>query len=99
MAIDENENDVPEQQESSDGGSARKKGWGASDSLRRNVGLGKSTSAEDAPLLGNGSGSGSDPNGSVTELEWEGLADFEGLPWWRKPSVSRLTVLPLYEHN
>ncbi|KAH8667479.1 major facilitator superfamily domain-containing protein [Tricladium varicosporioides] len=92
MAVGENENDVPEQQqeESSNRGSAGKKGWGANDSLKRNAGLNESTSAEDEPLLGNGSGNSSDPNESVTELEWEGLADFEGLPWWRKPSVTWL---------
>jgi hypothetical protein len=67
--------------------------WGAKDSLKRNASLRKKnggTSDENEPLLGSGSGSGSgsDENGSVEELEWDGLADFEGLPWWRTPSVS-----------
>jgi len=78
--------------------------WGAQDSLKRNASLRKTKGTGDdneaTPLLGNGnggsgSGSGSNgggsglvDNGSATELEWDGLADFEGLPWWRKPSVS-----------
>ncbi|TVY30343.1 putative membrane protein [Lachnellula hyalina] len=85
--------------------------WGAQDSLKRNASLRKTKGTGDdneaTPLLGNGNGgsgsgsgsngvrSGSVDNGSSTELEWDGLADFEGLPWWRKPSVGWL-IIPFF---
>ncbi|TVY55338.1 putative membrane protein, partial [Lachnellula suecica] len=70
--------------------------WGARNSLKRNASLRskKGTSDENTPLLGSGGSSGrengSDENGSVTALEWDGLAEFQGLPWWRTPSVNWL---------
>lgn len=39
-------------------------------------------------------GGGAEENGnravvkSTSKGGWDGLADFEGLPWWRRPSVS-----------
>ena len=40
---------------------------------------------EETPLLdGEGGHSGDPPQDGV---EWEGAKDFEGLPWWKKPSV------------
>jgi hypothetical protein len=49
-------------------------------------------SGEDAPLLGPSAldyGSADDgSNGRRgSELEWPGEADFQGLPWWKRPSV------------
>lgn len=45
-----------------------------------------SRSSEESPLLGrdNHSDSGKGNNG---ETPWNGHADFEGLSWWRRPSV------------
>jgi hypothetical protein len=66
--------------------------WGAKDSLRRNVGLHK-TSANDeiTPLLDSGNGSpeddAEDDGEDRTVTEWAGHADFEGLSWRHKPSV------------
>ena len=54
--------------------------WGAVDSLRR---LSADGASEQTPLLGNG-GTTDTRKASV----WEGEADFEGVVWWRKPSVS-----------
>lgn len=47
---------------------------------------------EDAPLLSPtdqdyGSGNGRRDSENEYEYEWEGARDFEGLPWWKKPSV------------
>lgn len=42
-----------------------------------------SSLAEESPLLGNnGDGTFGD-----AENTWNGNKDFEGLPWWQKPSV------------
>jgi hypothetical protein len=30
---------------------------------------------------------GGPPDGQVRKDSWVGFEDFEGLPWWRKPSV------------
>ncbi|RDL36224.1 MFS general substrate transporter [Venustampulla echinocandica] len=72
----------------------RGRSWGAKGSLRKNVALDGSADGEGSPLLGDGARSvtgssrtSSDEDGSVRELEWEGLADFVGLPWWQKPSI------------
>jgi hypothetical protein len=47
--------------------------------------------SEESPLLSNGSENGrnSAPSGNEGEsdAEWHGAKDFEGLPWWRRPSV------------
>jgi len=56
--------------------------WGAADSLRR---LGAS---EQTPLLGKNAAA-DDAKAPV----WEGAADFEGLKWWRKPSVNPTQLL------
>jgi MFS family permease len=45
---------------------------------------------EDAPLLSPTAqdyGSGNNGNRRDSEHEWDGQADFEGLPWWKKPSI------------
>ncbi|TVY52437.1 putative membrane protein [Lachnellula cervina] len=89
-------------------GKTPEENWGAKDSLKRSASLRKTKGTSDdnevTPLLGSGnrssgsgnaSGSGSDDIGSATELGWEGLADFEGLPWWRKPSVGWL-IIPFF---
>jgi hypothetical protein len=50
-----------------------------------------SQTSEETPLLLNGSTDGG--NGTPDEIEdsgggkWHGAADFDGLSWWRKPSV------------
>ncbi len=65
--------------------------WGAKNSLRSLAGLDKKLArGETTPLLGNGSGSDSDNgnNGDSSSLVWQGDADFEGLSWRKKPSVS-----------
>lgn len=69
--------------------------WGAQDSLRRSLRNGKGGGeTEGSPLLGSGSGSrrgSDDEDGEVEESgghEWEGQGDFDGVAWWRKPSVS-----------
>lgn len=69
--------------------------WGAANSLRRNAGMPKSTDGESSPLLGNGSGSGSDAEHirDSNDFQWEGSADFDGLTWWTRPSVS-VTINP-----
>ncbi|CAG8958592.1 hypothetical protein HYFRA_00009909 [Hymenoscyphus fraxineus] len=70
--------------------------WGAQDSLRRSLRKGKGISTEVSPLLSSGSGRGDSDSdnegdeeveGNTRVLEWEGQADFDGVPWWRKPSV------------
>jgi hypothetical protein len=75
--------------------------WGAKHSLRRNAGLDKIATTEATPLLGSGSGSESGSsqadNEERTETEWAGHADFEGLTWWHKPSVSIPTVVPEFK--
>jgi MFS family permease len=47
-----------------------------------------SVSTEESPLLANRSGgaSGEDNDGD-TGTQWPGATDFEGLPWWKRPSV------------
>ena len=63
--------------------------WGAKDSLRRNAELYKGANDEVTPLLASGSGnSDADDNDDRKSSEWEGHVDFEGVTWWRKPSVS-----------
>jgi hypothetical protein len=63
------------------------KDWGAQDSLRRNAGLNKGVNDEVTPLLGSGSASGDSGDGNG-QTGWSGHADFEGLTWWQRPSVS-----------
>lgn len=68
--------------------------WGARNSLRRHAGLDKiQGDSEVTPLLASGSSaSGSngqgDGDGNGDAPQWEGHADFEGLNWRHKPSVS-----------
>lgn len=46
-------------------------------------------SSENSPLLGFEAPDIEDENGiNETQSRWEGYKDFEGLPWWRRPSVS-----------
>ncbi len=86
----DNENDVITSQRSNgqNGGDT----WGARDSLRRNAGLDKKTDDESTPLLGSGEATES-REGRIGEGEWEGYADFTGLPFWKTPSVSGLQSL------
>lgn len=46
---------------------------------------------ESTTLLSNGteeaSGAGANGNGNGRKSSWSGFDDFEGLPWWRTPSV------------
>jgi hypothetical protein len=64
-------------------------------------------SDEDAPLLspterdygsanmdGNGNGNGNGNGTEGNEWEWPGEADFAGLPWWKRPSVSAFHQTP-----
>lgn len=54
----------------------------------------KNTDYESAPLLArddeDGDGRLESPSGDVQRgrVEWEGENDFEGRPWWNKPSVN-----------
>jgi len=48
---------------------------------------------ENTPLLGAAGGSGASGNDNGADSEWDGYADFEGLPWYRTPSV-RVPVAP-----
>jgi hypothetical protein len=60
-----------------------------------------STTTEETPLLPNGSGNDSGPSDADNEntgLDWQGETDFEGLPWWRKPSVRPSLVFALNIH-
>lgn len=53
----------------------------------------KRTNTEQSPLLGADAGSSSGLTRSGTaDTEWAGYADFEGLTWWHKPSVSQKSV-------
>jgi hypothetical protein len=62
---------------------------------------------EDAPLLspterdygsangdGNGNANGTGNGTGDSEWEWPGEADFAGLPWWKRPSVSAIHHSP-----
>ncbi len=81
----DNDNDVmpPQRSNGPHGGD----NWGARDSLRRNVRVDKKTDHESTPLLGGGDGTES-REGRIEAAEWEGYADFTGLPFWKTPSVS-----------
>jgi hypothetical protein len=50
-----------------------------------------SRTSEDSPLLSNepvdATDGWPDDNGDANGGEWHGAKDFEGLPWWRTPSV------------
>jgi hypothetical protein len=59
--------------------------WDAVGSLKRNA---KRPDDEVTPLLANGGDSSEDAENGVAQPEWEGFADFEGLTWWYRPSVS-----------
>lgn len=67
--------------------------WGAKNSLRRHAGLDKKQrDSEVTPLLASGSSASDSTNNGRgdggEESDWEGHADFEGLNWRHKPSVS-----------
>lgn len=59
--------------------------WNAVGSLKRNT---KRPDDEVTPLLGNSDGSSENGGNGPTVPEWEGNADYEGLTWWHRPSVS-----------
>lgn len=59
--------------------------WDAIGSLKRNA---KRPDDELTPLLGNSGGSSENSENGPTIPEWEGNADYEGLTWWYRPSVS-----------
>ena len=62
--------------------------WVTQNPSRRNASLKKDVNDEVTPWLGNGdSTSGSGGNGPA-EIQWDGHADYEGLNWWHRPSVS-----------
>lgn len=50
-------------------------------------------------------GAGAEENGDGAVVEttnnggWDGLADFEGLPWWRRPSVSAPVAPAITRHR
>lgn len=76
-------------------------GWSAVDSLRRNAGLNKMAEDEVTPLLSSG-GSSSEENddNARRDSEWDGNADFEGLAWRQRPSVScNQVLLRLYTND
>lgn len=61
---------------------------GEVDALAANGGVGsvfKKLSDEEEPLLGN-SRDGDEPDKGGHE--WEGVKEFDGLPWWKRPMVS-----------
>jgi hypothetical protein len=45
---------------------------------------------EEAPLLGNGRDSSEGSDGE--DVEWFGTAELQGLPWWKRPSVSQRLI-------
>lgn len=48
---------------------------------------------ETTHLLGAGAGETADRTVENDQSRaWDGLSDFEGLPWWRTPSVSDVTM-------
>jgi len=59
--------------------------WDAAGSLKRNA---KRPDDEVTPLLGNSGGSSEDGSNELQEHQWEGFADFEGVTWRHRPSVS-----------
>jgi hypothetical protein len=67
--------------------------WGARGSLRRNAGLNKISSDEITPLLDSESRPSEEDGDNQTETEWAGHADFEGVTWWRKPSVGIIILV------
>jgi hypothetical protein len=56
----------------------------ALDEVRRSA---KGPSDEASPLLGQSGGSSGDGTNGPAVPEWEGKADYDGLPWWQRPSV------------
>lgn len=72
-------------------GRAQDASWGAEDSLRR-----LDRSSEQTPLLNNGLNSDASADGRKPSV-WEGEADFEGVVWWKKPSVSITKYFPVCE--
>ena len=64
--------------------------WDAMGSLKRNA---KRPDDEVRPLLGNARDSSEDSGDTSQEPQWEGFADFEGLTWWYRPSVSLAHLL------
>jgi hypothetical protein len=84
----ENESPPPEYD-----GATRQTSWGARNSLRKS--LKKDVpivDGEASPLLGSGSTDDDEQDDNErrdeVEPEWEGMVDFQSLPWWRRPSVS-----------
>jgi hypothetical protein len=59
--------------------------WRDSDAIADGYG---EDAAEDEPLLGASEQVGADWPGDERRNSWEGAADFEGLSWWQRPSVS-----------
>jgi hypothetical protein len=59
--------------------------WDAVGTLKR---IAKRPDDEVTPLLGNSGGSSDEGGNAPTIPEWEGNADYEGLTWWHRPSVS-----------
>lgn len=79
---------------------------GKNATLLASGGIDNHRATEATPLLfpRDGPGSESSRNGGddyrgTGQNEWQGLADFDGLPWWKRPSVrSRTEILrePVY---
>ncbi|RDW64258.1 MFS general substrate transporter-38 [Coleophoma crateriformis] len=61
--------------------------WGARASLLKNAKSDTSLHSENSPLLGESSSAGPELGRSDTVETWPGQLDFEGLPWWNKPSI------------
>jgi len=69
-------------------GDTSQQSWGAKRSLQRSLKAEPLDEGEAAPLLANSSGDDGEGRRDEEEPEWEGMADFQNLPWWRTPSVS-----------
>ncbi len=48
---------------------------------------GESSTSESTPLIGAGAELDNADNDETPKPTWDGAADFEGLPWYQRPSV------------
>lgn len=56
---------------------------------RPNKSPSRTSESEDAPLLSDhGSRRGSSDSTNSKSSQWNGMAEFASLPWWKRPSVS-----------
>jgi hypothetical protein len=81
-------------------GATKQMSWSARNSLRKSLNIDAPiVDGEASPLLGSSSTDDDDEQDHERRDEeepvWEGMADFESLPWWRRPSVSTTDLLEI----